>query len=61
MIVKMLITQALTAVALTVAACANFPLASHAQSKVTAEEAYVFGVDAYVYLYPLLTMDITRK
>ncbi|MDI3356263.1 DUF1254 domain-containing protein [Pseudomonas sp. UYIF39] len=57
----MLITQALTAVALTVAACAIFPLASHAQSKVTAEEAHAIGVDAYVYFYPLLTMDITRK
>jgi hypothetical protein len=61
MIVIMLITQALTAVALTVAACAIFPLASHAQSKVTAEEAHAIGVDAYVYFYPLLTMDITRK
>nr|WP_283190427.1 DUF1254 domain-containing protein [Pseudomonas sp. PMCC200344] len=57
----MLITQALAAVALTVAACAIFPLASHAQSKVTAEEAHAIGVDAYLYLYPLLTMDITRK
>ncbi|TPG83307.1 DUF1254 domain-containing protein [Pseudomonas mandelii] len=57
----MLITQALTAVALTVAACAIFPLASHAQSKVTAEEAHAIGVDAYVYFYPLLTMDITRQ
>jgi hypothetical protein len=61
MIVRMLITQALTAVALTVAACAIFPLASHAQSKVTAEEAHAIGVDAYLYFYPLLTMDITRK
>jgi hypothetical protein len=61
MIVKMLITQALAAVALTVAACAIFPLASHAQSKVTAEEAHAIGVDAYLYFYPLLTMDITRK
>ncbi|KJZ65317.1 DUF1254 domain-containing protein [Pseudomonas fluorescens] len=57
----MLITQALTAVALTVATCAIFPLASHAQSKVTAEEAHAIGVDAYLYFYPLLTMDITRK
>ncbi|WP_095128618.1 DUF1254 domain-containing protein [Pseudomonas sp. Irchel s3h14] len=57
----MLITQALAAVALTVAACAIFPLASHAQSKVTAEEAHAIGVDAYLYFYPLLTMDITRK
>jgi hypothetical protein len=61
MIVKMLITQALAAVALTVAACAIFPLASQAQSKVTAEEAHAIGVDAYLYFYPLLTMDITRK
>ncbi len=57
----MLITQALTAVALTVAACAIFPLAGHAQSKVTAEEAHAIGVDAYLYLYPLFTMDITRE
>jgi hypothetical protein len=57
----MLITQALTAVALTVAASVVFPLASQAQSKVTAEEAHAIGVDAYLYFYPLLTMDITRK
>ncbi|MFU2328633.1 DUF1254 domain-containing protein [Pseudomonas sp. NFX98] len=55
------ITQALTAVALTVAASAVFPLTSHAQSKITAEEAHAIGVDAYVYFYPLLTMDITRQ
>lgn len=57
----MLITQALTAVALTVAACAIFPLPSLAQSKITPEEAHAIGVDAYLYFYPLLTMDITRK
>ncbi|NUU34873.1 DUF1254 domain-containing protein [Pseudomonas sp. C2B4] len=57
----MLITQVLTAVAITVAASAIFPMASHAQSKLTAEEAHAIGVDAYVYFYPLLTMDITRQ
>lgn len=57
----MLIPQALTAVALTVAAAAIFPLASHAQSKITAAEAHAIGVDAYIYFYPLLSMDITRK
>jgi hypothetical protein len=57
----MLITQALTAVALTVVASAIFPLVSHAQSKITPEEAHAIGVDAYIYFYPLLSMDITRK
>ncbi|WP_433739659.1 DUF1254 domain-containing protein [Pseudomonas putida] len=57
----MLITRALTAVALTLAACALFPLVSRAQSKITPEEAHAIGVEAYVYFYPLLTMDITRK
>ncbi|MEJ5058033.1 MULTISPECIES: DUF1254 domain-containing protein [unclassified Pseudomonas] len=57
----MLITQALTAIAITVATAAMFPLASQAQSKITPEEAHAIGVEAYVYFYPLLTMDITRK
>jgi len=57
----MSITQALTSIALIVASSAVFPLVSQAQSKITAEEAHAIGVDAYVYFYPLLTMDITRK
>jgi hypothetical protein len=57
----MLLPPTLTAVALTVAAAAIFPLASHAQPKITAEEAHSIGVDAYIYFYPLLSMDITRK
>ncbi|MNM79517.1 hypothetical protein D3C81_914500 [compost metagenome] len=57
----MLLPPTLTAVALTVAAAAILPLASHAQSKITAEEAHAIGVDAYIYFYPLLSMDITRK
>ena len=28
---------------------------------ITEEEAHAIGVDAYVYFYPLVTMDITRK
>ena len=28
---------------------------------VTAEEAHAIGIDAYVYFYPLVTMDVSRK
>jgi hypothetical protein len=35
--------------------------AAEAQSSVSEEEAYAIGVDAYLYFYPLVTMDITRK
>jgi len=37
------------------------PLAAQAQSPITEVEAHAIGVDAYVYFYPLLSMDITRK
>ena len=38
----------------------HFSLTSHAES-VTPEEAHSIGVDAYLYFYSLVTMDITRK
>ena len=28
---------------------------------ITEQEAHAIGVDAYVYFYPLVTMDLTRK
>ena len=31
------------------------------RSAVTEQEAHAIGVDAYVYFYPLVTMDMTRK
>jgi len=35
--------------------------ATNAQTPITEQEAHAIGVDAYVYFYPLVTMDITRK
>ena len=36
-------------------------LAQSSQPAVTEQEAHAIGVDAYVYLYSLVTMDVTRR
>ena len=42
-------------------ALAPAAVAQNVQPTVTEAEAHAIGVDAYVYFYPLVTMDITRK
>jgi hypothetical protein len=33
----------------------------HAQSNISEQEARAIGVDAYIYFYPLVSMDVTRR
>src|SRR5271155_3460337 len=40
---------------------AALPSSGRAADNVSAEEAHAIGVQAYVYLYSLVTMDITRR
>jgi hypothetical protein len=35
--------------------------AAHAQTAITEQEAHAIGVDAYIYFYSLVTMDVTRR
>ena len=37
------------------------PVPADAQAEITKEEAQAIGVDAYLYFYPLVTMDVTRR
>ena len=43
------------------ALAAGFSTASRATESITEEAAHAIGVDAYVYFYPLISMDVTRK
>src|SRR5262245_56391046 len=49
-------------VALAVAAIivATTPAATQTQTEITEQEAHAIGVDAYLYFYPFVTMDLTR-
>ena len=41
--------------------CLGAPLALAQGTAITEQEAHNIGVDAYIYLYSLVTMDISRK
>lgn len=54
---------AIVAAALTITSATwqGLVAAAHAQSAITEQEAHSIGVDAYVYFYALITMDVTRR
>jgi hypothetical protein len=54
-------TIALTLSLLIGPALAPTAMAQSASPAITEEQAHAIGVDAYVYLYSLITMDIARK
>ncbi len=47
--------------ALLIGAATCSPNAADAQVNISAQEAYEIGMEAYVYFYPLVTMDVTRQ
>jgi len=53
--------RAILLASLTCVAATFSPNLSYAQASVSAQEAYEMGVEAYIYFYPLVTMDVTRE
>ena len=54
-------TVALSLSLLLGAALAPGTMAQGASQAITEQEAQAIAVDAYIYFYPLITMDVTRR
>ena len=50
-----------TALILSLLVCPAVSLVAQAQSAVNEQDARSIALDAYIYFYPLVTMDVTRK
>jgi hypothetical protein len=51
----------ITAFVLSLLIIPGLPSAAQAQSAVTEQEAQAIALDAYIYFYPLMSMDLSRK
>jgi hypothetical protein len=51
----------ISAILMSVGLFAALATPASAQSAITEQKAHAIGVDAYLYFYPLATMDITRR
>ena len=50
-----------TALALSLLIGSALPFTAQAQSAITEQEAHAIAVDAYVYFYSIMSMDVSRK
>jgi hypothetical protein len=53
--------KTLVALVLSLLVCPGLSLAAQAQNAITEQDAQSIAMDAYIYFYPLVTMDVTRQ